>query len=316
MHLIPTVNDERILNIHERVKRWPSGLKLFLMSLPCIIFIFAFNFVPLFGWFYAFTNYKPGLQLADIHFTGLTSFINIFKGDDELLTVLRNTMVMSFISIITSPLAVIFAVFLNEVRNSKFQKLVQTTTTLPNFISWIIVYSLCFSIFSTDGMMNNLLNLLHLPVPKTSILSNDNAVWFFQWALATWKNLGWGAIIYIAGIAGIDVQLYDAAKIDGANRIQTIVSVTLPGLVDTYMVLLLLGIGNILSNGFDQYFVFYNALVADKIQVLDYYVYKVGIMLNNYPLSTAIGILKTFISLALLFTANVISKKLRGNTII
>jgi ABC-type polysaccharide transport system permease subunit len=149
-----------------------------------------------------------------------------------------------------------------------------------------------------------------------NIMSNNSAVWIFQWALATWKFLGWGAIIYIAAIAGIDTELYDAAQVDGANRLQVIRYITLPNLASTYIVLLLLAISNVLNNGFEQYFLFYNPLVADRIQVLDYYVYKVGLLLNDYPVSTAIGMSKTLISVMLLFTANFLSKKLRGDSIV
>lgn len=147
-------------------------------------------------------------------------------------------------------------------------------------------------------------------------LGNNDIAWGFQWALATWKSLGWNAIIYIAAITGIDSELYDAVHVDGANRWQTIWHVTVPGLYSTFFVLLLLQISNILSNGFDQYFVFYNPLTADKLEVLDYYVYKIGVLTNNYPQSIALGMFKTIISVTLLFGANKLSQKMRGESIV
>jgi len=284
------------------------------MALPFVALIIAFSYVPLFGWIYAFTDYRPGMQFSDLSFTGVRSFVMFFFDSRGFLRVMRNTMVMSGLSLISTPLPVIFAILLNEIRNTRYRKLVQVLTTLPNFISWIIVFSLCFAIFASNGMLNmTLVRLGFEPIP--TILANNEAVWGFQWALGTWKSLGWGAIIYIAAIAGIDTQLYEAAEIDGANRFQRIIHVTLPGLSNTYIVLLLLGIGNILRNGFEQFYVFYNPLVADRIQVLDYYVYRVGLLMNDYPMSTALGMSMTIISLTILFLANGISKKVRGDAI-
>lgn len=299
-------------------RQLPNGLKLFIMISPFIVFIFAFNYVPLFGWVYAFFDYKPGIPLSHTQFTGLLHFkelLGVGNGGD-MVRVLRNTLAMSTLNIIASPLPAIFAILLNEVRSTKFKKLVQTTTTLPNFISWIIVFGLAFAIFSNEGLLNNLLLKLGLPISETNILANDNATWLFQWSLGIWKSIGWQSIIYLATITGIDVELYDAIKVDGANRLQTAIHVTVPGLYPTFLVLLLLSVSNILNNGFDQYFVFYNPLVADRLEVLDYYVYKIGLLTNDYPLSTAIGMSKTIISLILLFFANGISRKIRGVSIV
>ncbi len=302
--------------------RLPDGLKLFLMAVPFILFVVAFSYVPLFGWIYAFFDYKPGLPLFRSPFVAFASFQKIIAGHGELLRILRNTIVMSSLAIVSSPLPVALAILLNEVRFRFFKKMVQTTTTIPNFISWIVVYSLCFSIFSTDGLYGTLLAHLGVHAPKVNILGNNSAVWVFQWAVSTWKVLGWGSIIYLASMAGIDVELYDAARVDGANRFQTILHVTLPGLYSTYLVLLLLTISNILStghggnSGFEQYFVFFNPLVADRIEVLDYYVYKIGILTNDYSQSVALGMTKTIISVCLLFSANFLSKRLRGDALV
>lgn len=296
-------------------KPMANGLKLLLLAVPFIIFIAAFSYVPLFGWIYAFFDYKPGIPLSQTEFVGFKYFVQIFKDGGELFRVMRNTLVMSGLGLLTSVFPAAFAILLNEIRSTRFRKLVQTTTTLPNFISWIIVYGLAFAIFSNDGMLSNFRAMLGME-STMSIMSNNDMVWIFQTLLGVWKGLGWGAIIYIATIAGIDPELFDAADIDGANRFQKIMNVTVPGMYSTFFVLLLLSISNVLNNGFDQYFAFFNPLVADRIEVLDYYVYKIGILTNDYPLSTALGMTKCLIGITLLFSANFLSKRVRGESIV
>ena len=296
-------------------KKMPEGKKFFLASIPFLIFVFAFAYVPLMGWAYAFFNYQPGMKLLDCEFVGFKTFVKIWEDRSELIRVMRNTLVMSGIGLLGMPLPVIFAIMLNEIQSSKFRKLVQTMTTLPNFISWIVVFTLAFAMFSADGMFAGILR--HFGVNRPfNLLGDSRHTWIFQWGLATWKTLGWGAIIYVASIAGIDAELYDAAHVDGANRWQTIRHITIPGLYATFFVQLVLAISNILNNGFEQYFVFYNPLTADKIEVLDYYVFKIGVLTNDYPQSIALGMTKTIISVTLLFAANKLSKKVRGESII
>ncbi len=290
-------------------------LTVTLMAIPFIIIVFLFSYIPLFGWIYSFFNYKPGIPLNKTPFVGLEYFKLIIT-DTDMLRVLGNTLVMSFLGVACSVLPVVFAIMISEVRISFVGRLVQSVTTLPNFISWVIVYSLAYTMFSTDGVLNSLLLNLGLIQEPTKILSNGDAVWFFQTALGIWKSLGWNAIIYLAAIAGIDGELYDAADIDGAGRLGRTLYVTLPGLAPTYFVLLLLSVSNLLSVGFEQYLVFYNSLVADKIEVIDYYVYRLGIITSDYSYGTAIGMTKSLISIVLLFLVNRLSKKVRGHSIL
>ncbi len=163
--------------------------------------------------------------------------------------------------------------------------------------------------FSNEGLIANILKMMGSTKAFTNILGENDAVWCMQWVLGIWKSVGWNGIIYIAAIAGIDAELYEAARVDGASRFQLIRNITIPSLYPTFFVLLLLSISNLLNNGFDQYFVFFNPLVADRIEVLDYYVYKVGILINDYSYSTVLGMLKTLFSVAMLFGANQLSKK-------
>lgn len=291
-------------------------MRLFIMTLPFVILVFMFSYIPLFGWIYAFFDYKPGIPLFNSDFVGLKYFKLAFFEGSELGYVLRNTLMLSFLGILTTPLPAIMAILISEIKNKAFRRIVQSTTTLPNFISWIIIFSLFFSLFSTEGQFNQLLLKYNIVSQPVEVLGNSDIAWYIQTAISLWKGLGWGAIIYLAAISGIDNELYDAAKVDGASRFKTILHVTVPGLYSTYFVLLLLGISNVLSNGFEQYFVFNNALVADKLDVLDYYVYRMGIAAGDYSFATALGVFKTFVSIALLFIANLLSKKLRGQTIV
>lgn len=293
-----------------------SSVMLLVLVLPFVLFIFAFYYVPLLGWILAFFNYKPGIPLSRTPFVGLKYFQMMFSGGSDMLRSLRNTFAMYLLGLLCTPLPMIFAILLNEIRCRPFKKIVQTTTTMPNFISWIIVFSFAFSLFSTDGLVNNLLTKLHLISTPTNLLGNSDIVWVFQTLLGLWKGLGWSAIIYIAAIAGIDGELYDAARVDGAGRFRCTLHITIPGLMPTFLVLLLLSLSNILSVGFDQYLLFYNSLVADKIEVLDYYVYRLGIVASNYSYGTAVGIFKSVVSITMLFLINYIAKRVRGSSLI
>lgn len=297
-------------------RRLSSGQKtLLIMALPCVAALLLFSYLPLAGWAIAFFDYKPGLKLFDTTFAGFKYFKMAFD-DSEMLSVLRNTLAMSFLGLLVSPLAAIFAIFLTEMRSKRLQKFIQTTTTLPNFISWVLVYAVCYFMLSSgDGIINKLLLNYGLINNPMNPLADPDIVWLFQTAITVWKNLGFAAIVYIASIVGIDQEQYDAAAVDGAGRFNKIVHITIPGLLPTFITLLLLNIGALLNNGFEQYYLFNNGLVQSKIQVLDLYVYRIGISQNNFPMSTAIGISKTLVSIALLMSANLLSKKLRDQSI-
>lgn len=295
------------------------GIKYLLLAVPFLIYVFAFSYVPLVGWIYSVFDYKIGQKFLDFGsmvFIGLGNFQKLFTERSEVLRVLRNTLALSALGLLATPVPVVFAIMFNEIKNSRFKKIVQTATTLPNFISWIIVYGVAFAFFSVNGFVSVLMQKIGIQPPVMGILGDVDHTWVLQWILGIWKSFGWSAIIYIAAITGIDSELYDAAKVDGANKIQSILHITIPGIMPTYVVMFLLAVSNILSNGFDQYFMFYNPMVADKIEVLDYYVYKVGFYINDYSYSITLGMLKSILGIVLLFTANALSKKIRGESIV
>lgn len=293
--------------------------KLFLMFLPFLALCAVFSYLPLFGWRYAFFDYKAGDTLSMDKFVGLKWFKELIKNPAtvrDIANVMKNTLGMSALGIGTSWLPMAFAIFLNEVKNQKFRRFVQTFTTVPNFISWVLVYSIAFCIFSTDGFLSSILVNLGIWQEGQNMLMDGSYTWIKMWLWGTWKGIGWSAIIYIAGISGIDQQLYEAAEIDGAGRFQKMWHITVPGLSSTFFVLLLMSIANILSNGMDQYLVFKNSTNATAITVLDLYVYELGIGQGSIPLTTVVSMLKSVISVILLFSANKVSKSLRGESII
>ncbi|MGI6106822.1 MAG: ABC transporter permease [Lachnospiraceae bacterium] len=299
-------------------KKWNS-IKLFLYVLPFIVLVLIFSYYPLYGWIYAFYDYKPPKPFSEAEFVGLKWFKSLVANPikvKQLTQVLENTFAMSGLTIGTSWLPMIFAVYLNEVRNVPYRKFIQTVTTLPNFISWVLVYSIAFSMFSSTGMVNSFLMKTGLISEPILFLQSSKHVWLTQWLWLTWKNLGWSAIMYIAALSGIDEELYEAAKVDGANRRQLIRHITIPGLLPTYFVLLMLNIANFLNNGMEQYYVFQNAFNKQYIQVLDLYVYNTAMGSGSYSVSVAISMLKSIVSLILLGVANGISKAVRGESFI
>ena len=296
-----------------------ESIKLFLMALPFIALLFVFAYFPLYGWRYAFYDHRPPLRIDQVEFVGLHWFRTMVNNPvrvQQIMEVLRNTFALSGLNILFSWLPVAFALLLQEVKVSTVKKGVQTLTTLPHYISWVLVFSMAFALFSTDGMMNNLLSNLGLIDRPIMFLQSSENVWLSMTAWSIWKGLGWGAIIYLAAIAGIDQELYEAARVDGAGRFRLIWHITIPGVIPTYTVLLLLAIANFLNTGFDQYFVFSNAFNLHRIQVLDLYVYNIGIGGGATSFAAAISMLRSVISIILLFSINGIAKLLRGESII
>ena len=293
-----------------------KNYKLLFWLLPFMVFVLLFNYVPLFGWSISFFQYTPGSSLSAENFVGLKYFKQFFLDTVDMWRVIKNTLTFAVLNLIVMPLPLVFAILLNEVPHKGYSKFVQSITTFPNFISWVIVYSLAFSLFSTDGVINSIRMGMGVISKPTNVLSSASSVYWFQTCLGIWKSLGWSSIVYLAAISGIPQELYEAASVDGAGRFQQMLHVTLPGIAETFIVLLLLSIGNFISVGFDQYFIFQNPVTLKKLEVLDLYVYRLGLINKSYSYSTAIGMIKSVISLVMIFGTNQLAKKIRGNTII
>lgn len=300
-------------------KKKMESFRLFLLVLPFLIIVGIFAYYPLYGWIYAFFDYRPPKPFSFDDYVGLKWFKYLVNNPvrvQQIISVMINTFAMSGITLSTSWLPMLFAVFLNEIRCVKFRKFVQTVTTLPNFISWVLVYSVAYCLFNSTGMANTLLQNLGLTTEPILFLQSSEHVWFTQWLWLTWKNLGWAAIMYIAAISSIDEELFEAARVDGASRMQIIRHITIPSLLPTFFVLLMINIGNFLSNGLEQYYVFQNAFNKEHIQVLDLYVYNLAMGSGSYSVSVALSMLKSIVSIVLLFFANKMSKMIRGESFI
>lgn len=287
----------------------------FLYILPFLVLVAIFSYYPLYGWVYAFFDYMPPFPLSMDRFVGFKWFVSMFENSikfNELLKVLRNTFAISGLSLLFSWFPMVFAIFLNEIKCRPFKKFVQTVTTLPNFISWVLVYSIAYNVFNSTGVVNTVLMSLGIIDTPQLFLQSSSHIWFKMWLWHTWKDAGWAAIMYIAAISEIDEEMNEAARVDGANRLQIIWHITIPSILPTYFVLVMLSLANFLSNGMEQFYVFQNGFNKETIQVLDLYVYNLAMGNGGYSLSTAISIFKSLISIILLCGTNGISKLIRG----
>lgn len=296
-----------------------ESYQYFLFILPVILFIAIFKYKPLLGWYYAFTNYKVGYKPSQIRWDGLRSFSYMFMNQEylkQVLQVLMNTLAMAFMSIfLGSPLTVVFAVFLNEMNSKRTRKVVQTLTTLPHFISFVTLYAVVYFMLYRTGPVNSLLVSLGLTDTPIEFITTPNHTYLKMWLYGVWKNIGWNAIVYLAAIAGIDQELYEAAMIDGAGRLQRIVHVTVPGVLPTFFVLLVMSIGNLLNTGYEMQYVFQNAMNKRFIETIDLYVFNQGIGNANIPSATAVGMLKSIVAVMLFASANTLSKFVRETSV-
>jgi len=297
----------------------PDRYKLFLMLLPFLALVFIFSYMPLLGWQYSFYSYRPGFALSQSKYVGWYWFESIFSNSfqvDEITRVLSNTLAISALGLLVNCFAPLFAIMLHEIHRKSYRKGVQILTTLPNFISWVLVYAVAFALFNVgNGMVNQVLLALGLINKPINFLASSNNVWLSMTLWSMWKGLGWTSIIYLASIAGIDQELYEAARVDGAGRFAQMFHITLPGIAPTFLVLLVLSIANLLNNGMDQYYVFQNAMNKTSIEVLDLYVYNISVLGGSFSFGTAVSMLKSLVSLTLLLLANGAAKMIRGTSI-
>ena len=279
-----------------------------LMLLPGMIFLLIFSFVPMFGIIMAFMDYVPAKGIFGSDWVGLDNFKYMFQIPDSL-KILNNTLVISAGKVIFGTLVpVIFALLLNEIRVTWAKRSIQTIVYLPNFLSWAVLSAVVINLFEYYGPINSFLELFGFK-PTMFLASND---WFRTILVSTevWKGFGYGAIIYLAALTGIDPGLYEASAIDGANRFQQLWHVTLPGILPTIMLISALNLGDILNAGFDQVFTLYNPIVFETGDIIDTYVYRVGLLGQQYSFATAVGLLKSVVGFTLMITANELSKKL------
>ncbi|MCV4235643.1 sugar ABC transporter permease [Virgibacillus sp. LDC1] len=289
---------------------------LYGMSLPFIVIVFIFSYLPVWGWLMAFQNYKPGKGIFEQKWVGLDHFAALFA-DDKFYLVLRNTLAMSFMGLIVGfTIPILFAVLLNELRGSVFKKTVQTISYLPHFVSWVVVAGIVTKMLSTDGgAVNQLLMWLGFIDQPIQFMAQGNLFWYIVTGSDIWKEMGWSAIIYLAAISGIDQEQFEAAKVDGASRIRQIWHITLPSIAPTIAILLIMSIGHLISIGFEKQFLLGNPLVVDYSEVLDLYALNYGLGMGRFSFGTAIGMFNSVVSIILLLLANGLFKKFTKQSI-
>ncbi|MCA0755092.1 ABC transporter permease subunit [Paenibacillus sp. N4] len=283
---------------------------LMLMSLPFLAWVLVFKYVPLWGWTIAFQKYRLGRDIFDQAWVGLNNFKYLFQ-EQQFYLVLRNTLVMSTVNLVLGFVtAIVLALLLNELRRVYFKRTVQTISYLPHFISWVVAANIVQTALAPEGIINVLLlqfNIIDKPVLWLGV---GEYFWGILGVTEIWKNVGFNTIIYLAAITTIDPTQYEAARIDGASRLQQMWHITLPGMKPVIVILLIMNLGHILESGFEPQYLLGNGMNVEYSENLDIFVLKYGIQMNNYGLATAAGMFKTVVSFIFLIVANNLAKRL------
>ena len=290
-----------------------NNWQLHLMILPGIILVLIFKYAPLAGITIAFKDFYPARGIFGSDWVGLENFQYMFDLPDTA-RVLWNTLKIAVLKIIINfPIPIIVAILLNEVRSNFFKRSVQTIVYLPYFISWVILAGIILDIFSLEGIVNKTLNAMGL---SSVFFLGDNSK-FVGLLVGTdvWKNFGYGTVVYLAAITGVDESLFEAARIDGANRFKQILHVTIPSIAPIIMLMMILNLGNVLNAGFEQVFNLYNPLVYESADIIDIFVYRISLVEANYSLGTAVGLLKSVVSFILIVSSYALANKYSDYTI-
>lgn len=289
---------------------------LLLMSVPMLLYVFLFNYYPMWGWWYAFQNLDLNNFKKGADWVWFENFQWLF-GRQDFLRSIRNTLAMSIINLVAGTVtSILLAILLNEVRCRAFKRTVQTVTYLPHFLSMIIVVGMAQNIFSSGGIVNEMLLRLGLVDNPVFFLGEGKYFWGLVGIINVWKEVGWNSIIYISTMTSIDPTLYEAAAIDGAGRFKRILHVTLPGIKSTFVVLLIMNIGHLMEAGFELQYLLGNPQVYDYSRTIDVFVMEYGISNGKFGRAIAAGVFKSFVAIILLFGANFIAKKLNEDTLI
>jgi putative aldouronate transport system permease protein len=282
---------------------------VYLLIFPALAFIVLYRYVPMWGVTIAFKDFKAPLGILGSPWAGLKHFRNMF-GSAQFIRVMRNTIVISGLKLLIAfPMPIVFAILLNEIRRIRVKRVVQTISYLPHFMSWVVVGGIVREMLNLRGPINTVVELLG-GTPELW-LTNETLFVPILLGSAVWRGVGWGSIIYLSAITGIDPQLYEAAEIDGASRVQRMIHITLPSIVPVIVILFLLRVGQILDAGFDQIFNLYNPLVYSVGDIIDTYVYRLGLVQLDFSLATAAGLFKNVLGLILMIGVNLGLKRQR-----
>lgn len=280
---------------------------LYLLLLPGLVFLIIFRYIPIFGNVIAFMDYNPYDASQNV-WVGLKHFQDLLTRP-QFLQVFGNTLYISILKMVCGfPIPIILALMMNEMKNLKFKKVAQTLLYLPNFISWVVLAGLIMNMLDPDtGLVTSIIN--SISGEKIQVLTDTR--YFVPMLIITdiYKGAGWGTIIYFAALSGVDPQLYEAAEIDGARKWKQLLHITLPSITPTIVVMLILSCNNIVNAGFDQIFMLYSATVYSVADIIDTYVYRIGIQRADYSFSTAAGLFKSVIALVMILIVNTVARK-------
>lgn len=290
-----------------------NNWQLHAMILPGIILIIIFKYIPLGGISIAFKDFYPGKGIFGSDWVGFKNFEYMFDLPDTA-RVLWNTLKIAVLKIaVNFPIPIIVAILLNEVRSKHFKKSVQTIIYLPYFISWVILSGIILDVFALDGLVNSFLQ--GLGMDPVFFLGNNNTFVGLLVGTDVWKSFGYGTVVYLAAITGLDESLFEAARIDGANRFKQIIHITIPSIAPIIMLMSILSLGNVLNAGFEQVFNLYNPLVYESADIIDTFVYRISLVEANYSLGTAVGLLKSVVSFILIVFSYKLANKYSDYTI-
>lgn len=285
--------------------------EIYIMLIPVVLYYVVFRYAPMFGNMIAFQNYKVTKGILGSDWVGFKHFIAFFN-DIFFLRVLKNTLTISVSSLLFSfPMPIIFALLLNEVKNLKFKKCVQTITYMPHFISTVIISSMILTYVAPNGVINAVIQALGFD--KVPFMTDPKYFVGVYVISNIWQNLGWSSIIYISALSGIDTELYEAAAVDGANRWKQTIHITIPGILPTISIMLIMQIGSLLSVGYEKILLLYNPAIYESADVISTYVYRKGILGAEYSFSAAVGMFNSIVNFILLVFANWFSKKFQGS---
>ena len=311
----PPLEDGRKLARSRWLKKLYSQRHLQIMALLGVIWMIIFNYIPMYGVIIAFKEFNIIKSIGEAPWVGLEHFKEFFANDD-FTSVMRNTLGISLLKLfIGFPLPIIFALFLNEIRSFRYKRTIQTISYLPHFISWVILGGILMTWLADTGVINKILLALNVIDQPITFLAEPKYFWGIVITSDIWKELGWSAIIYLAAIASISPEMYEASTIDGAGRFQKMWYITLPSIKATISILFILAVSSVLSSNFDQILVLRNPLNESTSNVIDIFVYHVGLQNGRYSYAQAVSLFKSIIAIILLLIANRVTKKLNDTSL-
>lgn len=296
------------LSLFDKVKKdWMRNKSLYMMVLPVLIFFILFHYKPMYGAIIAFKDYTPALGITESPWVGLENFSRFFSSV-YFGRLIRNTILLSVYSLIFGfPAPIILALLLNEVRSKKFKGLTQTVTYLPHFISMIVVTGMLVDFSMTSGLFNDIIELFG--GERSPLLQNPDLYRTIYVASGIWQEAGWGSIIYLSALSGVDSQLYEAAQIDGAGKWKQLLNVTLPGIMPTIVIMFILKMGTLMNMGYEKTILLYNPATYETADIISSYIYRIGLLDQDWSYSTAIGLFNSVINFALLLITNKLARK-------